>query len=159
VLESFAQLGFDVDFDKLVEQAEAISDPISEMQSECGETTELSFPTPYSSIVESPDFYFESKWVGPIHVWPRWRSATMRSRKDNEWFFARVQIGYPPFFNQFMKWLARCPYFCVLDSYSSNDHYPFDLGKSEHTILIVIFDVLAFSLSQIVWIMKHTCCR
>jgi hypothetical protein len=31
VLESFAKLGYVVDFDKLVKQAEAILDPISEM--------------------------------------------------------------------------------------------------------------------------------
>ena len=70
-LESFAQLGYDVDFDELVEQAKAILDPIFEMQPKCGEITELSFPTPYSYAVESPDFIFESKWVRPIHVWPR----------------------------------------------------------------------------------------
>jgi hypothetical protein len=71
VLESFAQLGYEVDFDELVEQAEAILDPVPELQPECGETTELSFPTPYPSAVELLKLISESKWVGPIHVWPR----------------------------------------------------------------------------------------
>jgi hypothetical protein len=55
-----------------------------------------------------------------------------------------------------MKWLAGYPYFCVLGCYFSYNHYPFDPGKPEHTILTVIFDVFAFSLSQVVWIMQHT---
>jgi hypothetical protein len=83
-------------------------------------------------------------------VWPRWPTLTMGSKKDNEWFSARVQTRYPPFFDLFMKWLARCPYFCVLDSYSNDDHCPFDPGRPEHTILTVTFDVFAFSLSQVV---------
>jgi hypothetical protein len=61
VQESFAQLGYDVDFNELVELAKAILDPISKMQSECGETTELSFPTHYSSAIEPPDLISESK--------------------------------------------------------------------------------------------------
>jgi hypothetical protein len=84
VLEGFAQLGYDVDFDELVEQAEAFLDPIPKMQLECGETIELSFPTPYSSKVESLELNFESKWIGPIHVWPRWPSVTVGRKKDNE---------------------------------------------------------------------------
>ena len=90
VLESFALLGYNVDFDELVEQGEAILDPIPEIQPECGETIELSFPMPYSSEVESLELNFESKWVGPIHVWPRWPSVTMERKKDNEWFSTRV---------------------------------------------------------------------
>jgi hypothetical protein len=85
VLESFAQLGYDVDFDELVELAKAILDPISETQPECGETTKLSFPTPYSLAVEPTNLIYESKWVGPIHVWPRWLSVTVGRQKDNEW--------------------------------------------------------------------------
>jgi hypothetical protein len=57
ILESFAQLGYDVGLDELLEQAKAIS----EMQPECGETTELSFPTPYSSAVEPSDLISERK--------------------------------------------------------------------------------------------------
>jgi hypothetical protein len=64
VLESFAQLGYDVNFDELVELVEAILDPITEMQPKCGETIELSFPTLYSSVVEPFDLISESKWVG-----------------------------------------------------------------------------------------------
>jgi hypothetical protein len=94
VLESFAQLGYDVNFDELVELVEAILDPITEMQPKCGETIELSFPTLYSSVVEPSDLISESKWVGPIHVWPRWPSVTVGRKKDNEWFFTRVQIGW-----------------------------------------------------------------
>ena len=86
-LESFAQLGDDEYFDEVVELVKAIFDPISEMQQECGETTELSFPTPSSSAVESLDFIFESKWVGPILMWPRWPSLIMKRKKGNEWFY------------------------------------------------------------------------
>jgi hypothetical protein len=71
VVESFAQLVYDVDFDELVEQAEAILDPFPELQSECGKTTELSFLTPYSSAIELPELIYDSKWVGSFHVWPR----------------------------------------------------------------------------------------
>jgi hypothetical protein len=60
VLESFAQLGYDVDFDELVELAKAILDLIFEMQPECGETTEISFATPYASAVEPPNLISES---------------------------------------------------------------------------------------------------
>jgi hypothetical protein len=84
VLESFAQLGYDVDFDELVELGKAILDPKFEIQPECGETTELSFPTPYSSVVEPHNLISESKCVGPIHVWPRWPSLTVGRKKDNE---------------------------------------------------------------------------
>ena len=138
VLEGFDQLGYDVDMDELVKQVEAILDPIPEIQSECGKTNELSFPTPYSSAIQPPDLISESKWVGPIHVWPKWPSVTVRRKKDNEWFSTRVQTRWqgciyyskmktitrkdrfpPPFFDQFMKWLARYPYFCMLGSYSN----------------------------------------
>jgi hypothetical protein len=89
--------------------------------------------------------------------------VTVGRKKDNEWFSTRVQTGWqgcidyskmkaltkkdhfpPPFFDQFMKWLAGYPYFCVLGSYSSYDHYPFDPGKLEHTILIVAFNVFTY---------------
>jgi hypothetical protein len=162
VLESFAQLGYDVDFDELVEQAEVIFDPVPKLQPECGETTELSFPTPYSSVVEFPELIPESKWVGPIHVWPRWPSVTMGRKKDNEWFSTRVQTGWqgyieyskmkaitrkshfpPPFIDQFKKLLVGYPYFCVLGNYSSYNHYPLDPGKQENTTLTSAFGVLA----------------
>ena len=54
VLENFAWLGYDVDFDELVEQAEAILDPIPELQQEYGGIFE-------SSAVESPELIFEGK--------------------------------------------------------------------------------------------------
>jgi hypothetical protein len=66
-LESFAQLGDNEYFDEVVELRQSIFDPISKIQLECGETTELSFPTTYSSAFEPPDFIFESKWVAPIY--------------------------------------------------------------------------------------------
>ena len=75
-----------MDLDELVEQAEAIY----EMQPECGETTELSIPTPYSSVAEPPDLISESKWVGPIHVWPKWPSVIMGRKRVNEWFSTQV---------------------------------------------------------------------
>ena len=45
----------------MLEQAEAILDHIPETHPDCGETTELSFPTPYSSTVESPELISESE--------------------------------------------------------------------------------------------------
>jgi hypothetical protein len=89
-------------------------------------------------------------------VWPRWLSLTIGGKKDNEWFSAQVQTGYPPFFDLFMKWLARCPYFYVLDSYSSDDHYPFDPDRPKYIILTITFYMFAFSLSPVVLIMQHT---
>jgi hypothetical protein len=83
-LENFTQLGYDVNFDELVELAEAILDPIPELQQQCGGTFE-------SSAVESPELISKSKWGGPIHVWPRWPSVTMEKKKDNELFQTRVQ--------------------------------------------------------------------
>jgi hypothetical protein len=137
-------------------------DPISDIQPK----SELSFPTPYSLVVQPPDLISKSKWVGPIHMWPRWPSLTVGRKKDTEWFSTQVRTGWqgcidyssmkaltkkyhfsPPFFDQFIKWLAGYLYYYVLDCYSSNDHYPFDLGKLEHTILTVVFDVFALSLS------------
>jgi hypothetical protein len=70
-------------------------------------------------------------------VWPRWPSLTMGSKRDNERFSACVQIGYPPFFDLFIKWLVGCPYFCELDSYSNDGHFPFDPSRPKHTILTV----------------------
>ena len=160
-LESFAQLGDDEYFYEVVELVKAIFDPISEMQPECGEITELSFPTHYSPIVESPDFIFESKWVRSILMWPRWPSLIMRRKKGNEWFYTRVQTrwqGYndsikmkalarndyfpPSFFDHLMKWLAGN--FFVLIDYPSYDHYPFDPVKLEHTILTGVVDVFSY---------------
>ena len=37
VLECFTRFGYDLGLDELVEQAEAVLDPILEMQPECGE--------------------------------------------------------------------------------------------------------------------------
>jgi hypothetical protein len=76
------------------EQAEAILDHILEMQPDCGETTELSFPTPYSLAVESPELISKSKWDRPIHVWPSWPSVTMGRKNDNKLFQTRVQRGW-----------------------------------------------------------------
>jgi hypothetical protein len=117
-LESVAQLGDDEYFDEVVELVKAIFDPIFEMQPEYGETIELSFPTTYSSAFGPPDLISESKWVGPIHWWPRWPSLTM----------GRNNHFPPPFLDHLMKWLAG--YFFVLIDYPSYDHYPFDPGKS-----------------------------
>jgi hypothetical protein len=43
-LESFAQLRDNEYFDEVVELLQSIFYPISKIQPECGETTELSFP-------------------------------------------------------------------------------------------------------------------
>jgi hypothetical protein len=76
-LESFAQLGDDQNFDKVVELLTFFFNPISKLQPECGDTTDLSFPTAYSSAFESPDFIAESKWCAPTHRRPRWPRLTL----------------------------------------------------------------------------------
>ena len=96
------------------EQAEVILDHILEKtQPDCGETTELSFPTPYSSTVESPELISESKWVGPIHVWPRWPSVTIGKKKDNELFQTRIQRGW-----------QGCIHNSKLKAITRKDHFP-----------------------------------
>jgi hypothetical protein len=57
-LESFAQLRDDEYFDEVVELLKSIFDPISEIQHKCVETTELLFPTTYSTAIEPTLFYF-----------------------------------------------------------------------------------------------------
>jgi hypothetical protein len=162
MLESFAQLGYDVDFDELVEQAKAILDPCPESQAECGEITELPFPTPYSSAVELPELIFGSKWVGPIHVWPRWPSVTVGRKKNNELFQTHVQRGWPgcihnsklkaiirkdhfppPFIDPLVARSAEYSYYCVFDGYSSYNHVTLDPGKQENTTLTSAFGVFA----------------
>jgi hypothetical protein len=131
-LESFAQLGDDEYIDEVVELLKAIFYPISEIQPKCGETTELSFPTTYSSAFEPPSLILESKWVAAIYWWPRWLSLTM-GRNDH----------FPPtFFYHQMKGLAK--YFFVLIDYPSYDHYPFDPGKLVYTILGSAIDVSTY---------------
>jgi hypothetical protein len=119
-----------------------------ELQAECGETTELSFPTPYSSTVELPELISESKWVGPIHVWPRWPSVTMGRKKVNELFQTRVQRGWPgcihnsklkaitrkdhfppPFIDPLVARSAGYSYYCVFDGYSSYNHVTWILAN------------------------------
>jgi hypothetical protein len=90
-LESFAQLGDDEYFEEVVELVKAIFYPIFDMQPKCGETIELLFPTTYSSTFEPPDLISESKWVGPIHLWPRWPNLIIGRKKDNECFSTRIQ--------------------------------------------------------------------
>jgi hypothetical protein len=162
MLKNFAQLGYDVDFGELVEQTEAILDPVPESQVECGETTELSFPTPYSSTVELPELISDSKWVGPIHVWRRWPSVTMGRKKDNELFQTRVQRGWkgcihnsklkaitrkdhfpPPFIDPLVARLVGYSYYCVFDGYSSYNHVTLDPDKQENTTLTSAFGVFA----------------
>jgi hypothetical protein len=162
MLESFAQLGYNVDFDELVEQAKAILDPCPESQAECGEITELPFPTPYSSAVELPELISGSKWVGPIHVWPRWPSVTMGRKKNNELFQTCVQRGWPgcihnsklkaiirkdhfppPFIDPLVARSAEYSYYCVSDGYSCYNHVTLDPGKQENTTLTSAFGVFA----------------
>jgi hypothetical protein len=163
VLKSFGQLGYDVDWDELVEQAEAILDPVLELQSECGKTTKLSSFTPYSSVVELHELIYESKWVGPIHVWPRWPSVTMGRKKDNELFQTRVQKGWqgcihnsklkaitrndhflPPFIDPLVTRSAGYSYYCVFNGYSSYNHVTLDPGKKENTTLISVLGAFAY---------------
>jgi hypothetical protein len=84
-------LGDDEYFNEVVELVKAIFYPISELQLECGETTELSFPTTYSSAFEPSLEDIGSKWVGPIHLWLRWPNLIMGRKKDNECFSTRIQ--------------------------------------------------------------------
>ena len=112
-LESFAQLGDEEYFDELVKLVKAIFDPIYEMQSECRETTELSFPTTYSSAFEPLDLISESKWVGPIHRWPRWPCLTTGRKNNNEWFYNRVQA----------RWKG-CNNYIKMKALARNNHFP-----------------------------------
>jgi hypothetical protein len=127
-LESFSQLRDDEYFDEVVELLKSIFDPISEIQHKCGETTDLLFPTTYSTAVEPPDFISESKCVAPIYRWPRWPRLTM-GRNDH---------FPPPFCDHLMIGLAE--FLFVLIDYPNYDHYPFDPGKPLHTILGIAID-------------------
>jgi hypothetical protein len=128
-LESFAQLGDEQYFDKVVELLTSIFYPMSELQLECWETMNLSFPTAYSSAFEPPDFIAESKWFAPIHRWPRWPRLTL-GRND---YFP------PPFLDHRMIGLVG--YLFLLIDYPSYDYHPFDPGKLVHIILGTAVDV------------------
>ena len=127
--ESFAQLGDEQYFDKVVELLTSILNPMSELQPKCGETMELSFPTAYSSAFEPPDFIVESKWFAPIYRRPRWLRLTL-GRNDH---------FPPPFCDHLMIRLVGC--FILIIDYPSYNHYPFDPGKLVHTILSTAIDV------------------
>ncbi|XP_059428547.1 uncharacterized protein LOC132162318 [Corylus avellana] len=163
VLECFAQFGYDLDFDELVEQAEAPLDPIPEMQPENGETIEISFPNPYSIALEPLKLISESKWVRPIHVWPKWLGVTMGRKKNNQLFSTLVQTGWqgcidysklkaitrkdhfpPPFIDQLVERLPGHPYYCVLNGYSSYNQVPLDPDEQENTTLTIPFGVFAY---------------
>jgi hypothetical protein len=128
-LESFAQLGDELYFDEVVKLLISIFDPMSKLQLECGETTELSFPTTCSAAFEPPDFIFESKWVAPIYRRPRWPTLTL-GRNDH---------FPPPFCDHQMIGLAGC--LVLIIDYPNYDHYPFDPGKLVHTILGTTVDM------------------
>jgi hypothetical protein len=128
-IESFAQLGDEQYFDKVVELLTSIFDPMLELQPECWETMDLSFPTAYSSAFEPPDFIAESKWFAPIHRWPRWPRFTL-GRND---YFP------PPFCDHRMTGIAG--YLFLHIDYPNYDHHPFDPGKLVHTILGTTVDV------------------
>jgi hypothetical protein len=122
-LELFAQLGHDQYFEEVVELLPFIFDPISELQSECGETMELFFPTDYASAFEPPDFIDESKRFAPIHLRPRWP----------RWTLGRNDYFPPPFYDHQRSVLAGDP--SLLLDYPSCNHHPFDPGKIVPTIL------------------------
>jgi hypothetical protein len=128
-LDSFAQLGDEQYFDKVVELLTSIFDPMSELQLECGETVELSFPTTYSSAFEPPAFIVESKWFPPTYRRPRWTRLTL-GRNDH----------FPPPFCDRLR-IGLAGYLFLLIDYPSYDHYPFDPGKLVHTILGTAVDV------------------
>jgi hypothetical protein len=122
-LEIFAQLGDDQYSDEVVELLHLIIDPISELQSECGKTMDLVFPTVYSSTFESPNFTAESKCFAPIHMRPRRPRLTL-GRND---YFP------PPFYDHPRSVLAG--YLFLHIDYPSCEHHPFDPGKIVPTIL------------------------
>jgi hypothetical protein len=98
-------------------------DPISELQSECGETMDSIFPIVYSSTFESPDFTTKSKLFASIHMQPR------RPR----WTLGRNDYFPPPFYDHLRSVLAGHP--SLLIDYPSCNHHPFDPGKIVPTIL------------------------
>jgi hypothetical protein len=122
-LKIFAQLGDDQYFDEVVKLLPFIIDPISELQSKCGETMDLFFPTVYSSAFEPPDFIAKKKRFAPIHLRPRWPRLTL-GRND---YFP------PPFYDHLRLVLAG--YLFLHIDYPSYDHHPFDPGKLVPTIL------------------------
>jgi hypothetical protein len=122
-LEKFAQLGDDQYFDEVVELLPSIIDPISKLQSECGETMDLVFPTAYSSTFESSDFIAESKWLAPIHMQPRRPKLTL-GRNDY----------FPPLFCDHLR-MGLAGYLLLHIDYPRYDHHPFDPGKLVPTIL------------------------
>jgi hypothetical protein len=121
-LELFAQLGDDQYFDEVVELLPFFIDPISELQSECGKTMDLVFPTVYSFAFESPDFTAESKLFALIHMRPR------RPR----WTLGRNDYFPPPFFDHLRSVVAG--HLSLLIDYPSCNHHPFDPGKTVPTI-------------------------
>ena len=158
-LEIFAQFGYDVDFDELVEQAQAILDPVPELQQECKGIFE-------SSAVGSPELISKGKWGGPIHVWPRWPrwpSVTMGKKKDNVLFQTHVLRGWqgcihnsklkaitrkddfpPPFIDPMVARSARYSYHYVFDGYSSYNHVILDPDKQENTTLTSVLGAFAY---------------
>jgi hypothetical protein len=116
-------LGDDQYFDEVVELLLFVIDPISELQSECGETMDLVFPTVYSSTFESSDFVAKSKRFAPILMRPRRPRLTL-GRND---YFP------PPFYDHLRLVLAG--YLFLHIDYPSYDHHPFDLRKLVPTIL------------------------
>jgi hypothetical protein len=122
-LERFAQLGDDQYFVEVVELLPFIIDPISELQSECGEPLDLVFPIIYSSAFEPPDFITESKWFAPIHMRPRQPGLTL-GRSD---YFPSL------FYDHRMTGIAG--YLLLHIDHPSYDHHPFDPSKLGHTSL------------------------
>jgi hypothetical protein len=128
-LESFAQLGDDQYFDKVVELLTFFFDPIYELQPECGETMDLVFPIAYSSAFEPPEFIAKSKWFAPIHMRPRWPRLTL-GRND---YFPPQSLDH--------RMIGVAGYLFLHIDYPNYDHHPFDPGKLVPTILGTAVDV------------------
>jgi hypothetical protein len=128
-LESFAQLGDDQYFDKVVELLTFFFDPISELQPECGETMDLVFPIAYSFAFEPPEFIAKSKWFAPIHMRPRWPRLTL-GRND---YFPPPSLDH--------RMIGVAGYLFLHIDYPNYDHHPFDPGKLVPTILGTAVDV------------------
>jgi hypothetical protein len=87
----------------------------------------------------------DSKWVGLIHVVPKWAGLTVVKNRDNELVPTRIQPGWRvcidyrrlnaimrkdhfplPFINQMVECLAGHEYYGFLDGYSGYNQVPLD---------------------------------
>jgi hypothetical protein len=106
---------------------------------------------------------FDSKWVSPIHVVPKWAGLTVVKNKDNELVPTCIQSGWRvcidyrklnvatrkdhfpfPFIDQMVEHLARHEYYCFLDGYSRYNQVPVDFEDQEKTTFICPFRTFTY---------------